>query len=400
MSMSKYVLCLSAALGLGAFAQGCERSKPEASAHLEKDEHEEHEEHADPHERHASTTLRVVSTMVRDLRLTMATSELRPLGEAVTALGELRVNEDAYAEIGAATPARVTRVLAAPGDRVLAGKALAELTSPAIGAARAQVLASSTRLALASEKLTRLNELAALQVVPAQEMSAARAEVQEADNAGAAARESVQALGGAQGSGANLVLVSPIAGTVIDRNIARGRLVDAQQTLFVVGDLSRLWLIVHAFERDALRVQVGTKARVAFPALPGQTFEGTVTRIGSRVDPGSRTLDVRVEVDNPEGLLRPGMSGSASIPVGDATSKTVTVPIVSVQRVGDVWCVFIPEAEPGHFEMRAVGRGRELSGEVEILTGLKAGERVVVDGAFLLKAEADKARGGGDEHHH
>lgn len=397
MSRSRFALCLGTALGFAALALGCDERKHE---HTSAEEPSAHEEREDPHEHHAQTTLRVVPTMVRDLRLTIAASELRPLGEAVTALGDMRVNEDAYAEVGTPILGRVTRVLAAPGDRVTAGQTLAELTSLAIGSARVQITATANRVALTREKLARLTELATLQVVPAQEMSTARAEAQEAEQANAAAQEVIATLGGARGMGASLALTSPIAGTVIDRNIARGRLVDSDQTLFVVGDLSRLWLIVHAFERDALRVQIGTKARVAFPALPGRSFEGTVTRIGSRVDPVSRTLDVRVELDNPENVLRPGMSGSASIPVGDATSKTVTVPVVAVQRVGDAWCVFIPEAEPGHFEMRPVGRGRDLSGEVEILTGLKAGERVVVDGAFLLKAEADKARGGGDEHHH
>jgi cobalt-zinc-cadmium efflux system membrane fusion protein len=394
----KFALCLTTAFGTSVGAQGCdEESARQRAASVQ---HDEHDEHADPHDEHALTTLRVAPTMVRDLRLTFATSQMRPLGEAVTALGDLRVNEDAYAEVGVSLPARVNRVLASPGDRVTAGKPLAELTSIAVGAARAEVAATESRLTLARERLTRLGELAGSHIVPAQEMSAARAELHEAEVAHATAQGTVVALGATQGKGASLSLVSPIAGTVIDRNLARGRLVDAEQTLFVVGDLSRLWLIVHAFERDALRVQVGTKARVAFPALPGRGFEGTVTRIGSRVDPNSRTLDVRVEVDNPQGVLRPGMSGSASIPVGDAKSQTVTVPVVAVQRVGDLWCVFIPEAEPGHFEMRPVGRGRDLSGEVEILTGLKAGERVVVDGAFLLKAEADKARGGGDDHHH
>jgi cobalt-zinc-cadmium efflux system membrane fusion protein len=176
--------------------------------------------------------------------------------------------------------------------------------------------------------------------------------------------------------------------------------VDAATPLFIVADMARLWLVVHAFERDALRIRAGASARVSFPALPGQEFEGKVTRVGSRVDPSSRTLDVRVELDNPDGLLRPGMSGSASIPVGDANTQVITVPVAAIQRLEEDWLVFIPESEPGHFELRPVGRGRELAGEVEILRGLAAGESVVVDGAFLLKAEADKARGGGAEHHH
>jgi cobalt-zinc-cadmium efflux system membrane fusion protein len=158
--------------------------------------------------------------------------------------------------------------------------------------------------------------------------------------------------------------------------------------------------VVHAFERDALRVRTGASARVSFSALPGESFAGVVTKIASRVDPVSRTLDVRIELDNPNGVLRPGMSATASIPIGDASSQTLTVPIAALQRLGENWCVFVPNEEPGHFQVRPVGRGRDLAGEVEILHGLEPGERVAVDGAFLLKAEADKLRGGGAEHQH
>jgi cobalt-zinc-cadmium efflux system membrane fusion protein len=89
-----------------------------------------------------------------------------------------------------------------------------------------------------------------------------------------------------------------------------------------------------------------------------------------------------------------------SLPVGETSDQVVAVPIAAVQRVGDRWSVFTPRG-PGVFEARPVGRGRDLGGEVEILSGLSPGDEVVVDGAFLLKAEFDKARGeGGHGHAH
>jgi cobalt-zinc-cadmium efflux system membrane fusion protein len=208
------------------------------------------------------------------------------------------------------------------------------------------------------------------------------------------------ALGASRGSGSRFVLSSPIAGTVIDRAALLGQMVDAEHSLFIIGDLSRLWLVVHAFERDALRVREGTTTRITFPALPGQSFSGTVARIGSRVDPTSRTIEVRIVMDNPEGVLRPGMSASVLVAVGDSNENVVAVPVEALQRHLSGWCVFLPRPEAGVFELRPVGRGRDLEGEVEVLSGLRAGERVVVDGAFLLRAEAEKARGGGEEHHH
>jgi cobalt-zinc-cadmium efflux system membrane fusion protein len=374
--------------------------------------HEEAEEHDhDAHEdaqRHGSAsadTLRVDPSMLRDLRITTQPAESRPAGDTVTLLGELRVNEDAYAEVGASIEARVSRVLAAPGDTVTAGQPLVELDSLEVGRARASIATSRARLQLAQQSVVRRRELAADKIVPQREMQSSEAELAQADAESRAAEQSLSALGAVRGSGARFTLASPIAGTVIDRSALRGRMVDAEQPLFVVSDLARLWLIVHAFERDALRVRTGSSARVTFPALPGQTFGGEITRVGSRVDPVSRTIDVRIEIDNPTRLLRPGMSASAIVPLGAAEERVVAVAVEAVQRQAAGWCVFLPRALPGGeegvFEIRKVGRGRDLGGEVEILSGLRAGERVVVDGAFLLKAEADKLRGGGEaEHHH
>jgi membrane fusion protein, heavy metal efflux system len=98
-------------------------------------------------------------------------------------------------------------------------------------------------------------------------------------------------------------------------------------------------------------------------------------------------------------LLRPGMSATARVRLGDAGEMIVAVPAASLQRMQEEWRVFIPKTE-GAFEMRTVGRGRDLGGEVEIVSGLRSGENVVVEGAFLLKAEAEKARGEGEQHEH
>jgi cobalt-zinc-cadmium efflux system membrane fusion protein len=171
------------------------------------------------------------------------------------------------------------------------------------------------------------------------------------------------------------------------------------RTLFRVADLSRLWLSVHAFERDAVRVKVGSAARITFAALPGQTFGGNVTLVGKQVDADSRTVAVRIEVENAQQLLRPGMSATAFVPLGKETERVIAVPTAALQRLEENWIVFLPTGKDS-FEMRIVGRGRDLGGEIEIVSGLKPGEKVVVEGAFLLKAEAEKLKGEGKEHEH
>jgi cobalt-zinc-cadmium efflux system membrane fusion protein len=377
---------------------GCD-SRESAAPH-------EHDEHGEQHEKGGEAPaagenlVRVEHGMLRDLRVTMQAAESRPAGDAVTALGELRVNEDAYAEVGTSIAARVARVFAAPGDRVSVGQPLVELDSPEVGRARAALLGARSRLGLARRSVERRRDLARDQIVSERDLQAAEAELEQAEAESRAASESLAAFGAVRGSGAQFVLTAPIAGTVIERSALRGRMVDAQHPLFIIGDLSRLWLVVHAFERDALRIRSGASARVSFPALPAQSATGKVKRIGSRVDPTSRSVEVLIELDNPEGNLRPGMSASALVSLGDGAETVVTVPVQALQHLPEGWCVFLPRQEEGVFESRPVGRGRDLDGEVEVLSGLSAGERVVVDGAFLLKAEADKARGGADEHHH
>lgn len=354
-----------------------------------------------------SNELEVAEDMLRDLRITTAEVQTATSAESfATILGELMVNEDAYAEIAAPLPGRVTRLLAGVGDRVQSGTPLAELQSAELGRARAAVMAASGRVTLARTALERKRALAAERIAPQREVQEAEAELAASEAEAASADASVRALGaspqeaGSSIDAARFTLRSPLAGVVISREVVVGQAIGDNPTpLFKVANLSQLWLSVHAFERDAVRIVPSTPAQVTIAALPGRTLTGRVSQIGGQVDPESRTVPIRILVANPDGRLRPGMSASARLPIGDSTARILTVPSGALQRIGDSWVVFIPK-DAGHFDVREVGRGRDLEGQVEIVQGLKAGERVVVDGSFVLKAEAEKARGlGGDDHH-
>jgi len=269
-----------------------------------------------------------------------------------------------------------------------------------VGKARAALNTSEARVELTRSTLERKRALVAEQIAAPREVQAAEVELKQAEAEMRAAGQTLQAIGSTSGAGSRFVLSAPIGGTVLERHVLLGRRVDEREPLFVLANLSELWLIVHAFERDALNVKVGAMAQASFAALPGRIFEGKVGRIGSQVDPVSRTIEVRVDVPNSGGLLKPGMSATARISLGESEAKLIAVPTQAVQRLGDAWVVFVPEKQAGGYEIREVGRGRDLDGEVEIVSGVRAGESVVVDGAFLLKAQFDKARGGGEEHHH
>ena len=357
----------------------------------------------DPHKEDANT-VEVDEGMLRDLRITTRAVESRPGGERVMLLGELGVDQRAYAEVGAPVAARVTRLLVNAGDAVRRGQTLLELTSPELGRERAEYLSASARLKLAESVLERKRGLAVEKIVPLREVQEAESAASEARAALRALRAAIAAYGvepptdEADGATSSVFMLrSPVAGSVIERAAVVGQMLDPGTPAFRIGNLSTLWLTVHAFERDAVRIQQGASARLSFPALPGQNFEGRVANVGRRVESESRTVPVRIDVKNVGNGLRPGMSATAAVPVGETGATILTVPVASVQRVRNEWCVFLPK-DANHFEIRRIGRGRDLAGEVEVLSGLQAGETIVVDGAFLLKAQAEKGEGDHDAH--
>jgi len=383
------VAALAAALILG-----CKKTEAEG-------EHHEEEGHAAAaHAEQPANILEVEETMLRDLRLTTTKVELRPGGDGVSVVGDVQADQEKYAEVGAPVTARVVRLLAVPGQTVRAGQLLAEAQSVELGRARAEYQAAEARVTLARTALERKRTLAD-RIVPRREVQEAEADLAAAEAELRAAGSALQAFGASPrgGDASRLPLVSPISGTVLDRKIALGQMIDPEHAAFRIGDLRTVWLVAHAFERDAVRVAIGTPARVTLAAFPGQVFNGRVTYVGREVEAASRTIPVRVELANPRQVLRPGMSANAWLQVSTAGQNVVTVPVAALQRLREQWVVFIPKSDRT-FEIRNVGRGRDLQGEVEVLTGLQPGETVVIDGAFLLKSEAEKAEGGGDHHDH
>lgn len=382
-----------------------EETHSEAAGH-EEAEHadEEHagEEHSGEEHEAEEGTLAVDAEVLRDLKLTTFPAELRPGGEGVIALGELKVDEQAYAEVGTPIPARVVRLVASAGQSVRRGQPLAELQSVELGQARAQRTAAAARAELARQTVERKRGLAAERIVSRGELQRAEAEAAEAEADLRAAEAAVDALGvGSSGAGgpSGFSLLAPIAGSVLERTAVQGQTADPSRPLFRIGDLSNLWLIVQAPERDAVRVRAGSLAEITLAALPGQKLQGRVDWIGREVDPHSRTIPVRIVLPNSGEQLKPGMFATAWIRTGEAEERVVAVPATSLQRMDNEWVVFLPRGE-GRFEIRPVARGRDLGNEVVVLSGLQPGERVVVEGAFVLRAEAEKAEGGAEHHHH
>jgi cobalt-zinc-cadmium efflux system membrane fusion protein len=388
-----------------AVVSACGRSEQSHDGHPE-DQDREHMVAPRSADQGGNNVLRIVPEMLRDLRITTAPVEERGALEGASVLGEVGPNEDAYAVVASPMAARIRRMLVGPAETVSGGQPLAELESVELGRARAELLAARARLDLAQRTLTRTRGLAAERIAPRRELEEAEARAGTAHAEVTAAEAALGALGVREevpdarpSESGRFALRSPIAGTVIERAGAQGEVAEPGRPLYRVANLSRLWLTVHAFERDAVALRVGSTARVLFAALPGRSYSGPITIIGRQVDPQSKTVPVRIEIDNADGVLRPGMSATAVLPTGDQEARILAVPTAALQRLAEGWYVFVPRGEAA-FEMRQVGRGRDLTGEVEILSGVQAGEQVVVEGSFLLKAEAEKARGEGEHHEH
>lgn len=318
------------------------------------------------------------------------------------AVGTVVLDERRTARLGAPLEGRVAAVLAEVGDMVRAGQVLAHISSPAWQEARAalrkataeeaaarqevaytnQVLARARRLYDAQALSRQEVEKAALDRVMAhQRLRAARAEL-------ARAREQVRQLAGAWGDAVEdeelLPVVSPVAGVLLERNVNLGSAVTPGTPLFVVSDLSSLWLIAEIPETELGRLDPGGEAAFQVAAYPGERFRAQVESIGDVLDPHTRRLRVRCRVDNHDRRLKPNMF--ATLEIGAArTREALAVPETALQQWDGVPVVFVAEGGDA-FRRRPVTVGQVRDGLAEILAGLQEGDTVVARGSFLLKS--------------
>jgi RND family efflux transporter MFP subunit len=190
--------------------------------------------------------------------------------------------------------------------------------------------------------------------------------------------------------GAVTTVPAPIAGVVTERAANPGLNVETSAKLFTVVDLSTVWVVADVYEKDFSRVRVGTLASVTTTAFPDAALQGRVSYIDPQVSPEARTAKVRIEVANPRQELRLGMFTDVSIEVGRQVS-TVHIPRPAVQHVGDRTVVYLADPkQPGRFVEREVRLADGSGSDVIVLSGVRAGDKVVIDGSFSVRAERDR----------
>lgn len=182
-----------------------------------------------------------------------------------------------------------------------------------------------------------------------------------------------------------VTLTSHATGYVLVKDVVEGDRVGPDMELFTLADLSRVWIEAAVYENEAPLVRIGQPASLAMPFAPGRALTGTVAWIAPTVDAGSRTLTVRLEFANPDLALKPGMF--VDVTLGVESAESVVVPESAVLDTGTRRVAFV-ETSPGRFEPRAVRIGSRRDGQVQVLEGVAAGERVVVRANFLLDSES------------
>jgi cobalt-zinc-cadmium efflux system membrane fusion protein len=331
-----------------------------------------------------------------------ATVTAKPVASAIAATATVEPDANAVAIVATQIPARVVKLLAQPGQQVAAGQPLAILSSMEFGQAKAEYLKSRALADIANQNLKREEDLYARKIASLKDLLEARAAQATAAANYKTARENLRILvpgvepdalnWSEKGSAlSDFALVSPISGTLVKRNLTLGAMVDRNDEPLVVINLDRVWMTANVFEHDLARLHKGASATVAVDAYPKRTFAGTVTYISDEVDRANRTVQARIEVPNPERLLKPGMFGHAEISAR-GMSEGVVAPESAVFDIGGRKVVFIPEGG-GVYRVRDVTLGAAGDGQVEIRSGVAPGEQVVSRGGLALKTLFMRAAG-------
>ena len=341
------------------------------------------------------------------------TVALAPIAAFIPATGKILVPEDRMANIGPVHEGRIVRLYVGQGSNVKKGQKLADLESADIDEAEADYLkaladydnarkTSAAEVKLAQSTYDRTKMLYEKTITAQKNLQAAEHDLDvakassESSIAGAKATltsarrhllilglkdSDIDALANKSSLAAVFSLNSPISGTVIERNATIGATVGSDANLFKIIDISRVWIDANVFEKDLERVRGGQEVKVSVPAFPGASFSGRVIFVNSVVDPDTRTVKVRTEVPNADGRLKPEMFANVQI-ITDLHKTTTSIPQSAVLNDENKTVVFI--AEGNGYKKQQVSVGLQNNDRVEIISGLNAGDKVVVKGNYLL----------------
>ena len=311
-------------------------------------------------------TVRIAPGRLQTLGVRTETVEMRPAAaRAVQATGILQFDERRLETVTTKVPGWIEQLaVAATGDPVKRGQVLAEIYTPDLVASEEEYLiAARMGGAMSAASAQRLRALD----IPDEEIDRLR-------RTGRSARR--------------IAVVAKADGVVIDKPVQEGMRVDAGEALYKTADLSDMWLIAQVQEQDLGTIQPGQLARAIFVAFPGRTFEGKVDFIYPSLSAETRTARVRIVLPNADGALRAAMYANVQIDGSSGGAPVLSVPNSAVLDSGTRQVVLVARGE-GRFEPRAVRLGVHGDDWVQVLNGIKPGDRVVVGANFLIDAESN-----------
>lgn len=365
------------------------------------DEHDQHEDAVDDRHEERAGVVQLSEIGIERSGITVAPVRRELLVGGVDVPAEVQLNPNRTAHVAPMVTGQIDEVHVSLGDSVRAKQALATIRSVALGEARSAVANARAAVEVARANFLRQEELKREGIGSQRAYLEAQGDLRSAESNLAAANERLQVYGGRKGAGSMTVIRSPLDGTVIEKHATTGEVVSEGSSLFMVSDLSRVWVLGRVYEQDVSAASVGAPAVVSLQAYPGKSWNGEVSYVSHTLDPHTRTLDIRVELDNLDGILRPGLFGRIALsPEGEGAAPVLVVPEGAVQRIEGQALVFVATGEPGVFRRTFVTLGVHARGLVEVRDGLADGDQVVESGAFTLKSELLRSRLSEGDHGH
>jgi cobalt-zinc-cadmium efflux system membrane fusion protein len=320
----------------------------------------------------------------------------------LTATAAIEINADSSSRISSRVTGRIVHLMVSQGDRVKAGRPLASMDTVELDQIWSEYRKNSGRYQLALKNLKREEALFEKNVAPEKDVLKAKQDLSEAEADLTLSRERFRLLGvdvnaieiqknGEAAKRPLIPIISSVSGVVIEKPVTLGEVVNPEKLLFIVADLSTLWVMVDIYEKDVSRLRAGAVVTISVSAFPNRPFRGKISYIGDVVDVRTRTVKSRVTIDNHDGVLKPGMFATVSIDSEkDApTEMVISVPEECILIDGSDRYVFVRVGE-GRFKRKDVTPGRAFGKKVEISAGLDEGDMIVTKGTFPLKSEYKK----------
>ena len=339
------------------------------------------------------------STKLASIRVETVESADVPANEVISP-GKLEVNPNRVSRIVLPVTGRITSVSVRIGDSVSAGEPLLAIESPDADVAQSSFLQAVANLTQSKSSLVKVqadfdratdlyehNAIAKKEVLSAENsLAQAKAAVEQANAVKEQAQRRLEILGLKPGNfGQKVIVRSPITGKILDMNAVTGEYRnDTNTPVMTVADLGTLWVSSDVPESYIRFIDVSEPVEITLLAFPGEKFSGKVTRIADTVDPQTRTVKVQAELNNSHGRFRPEMF--AQIRHSESYRKVPVVPIGAVIQEDGKTTLYVEEA-PGRFRQTTVELGKREGEKIPVISGLKPGDRIVVDGAMLLKSQ-------------